>query len=122
MKQWIITVENPQKVGLYYFAGFYAGKAHWECSWCNTGKTKVYKTKSTVNKNVKKLKPLFPNCIIKVTEIGEGTTGAELHIYWPDQCTVEERYFSSFEEAEKYASDNGLESKDYDIYPMALAV
>jgi len=108
MKRYVISCENPQKVGTYYFCGFHRYKPTWESNMCRQGKTKGYKDYATVKQNIKRLKAIYPTCSFFLTEYGECTTGAILKIYWSDEVTVEERYFDTGADAEDYCKRNGV--------------
>ena len=113
MKRYVITCRHPKTVGIHFFCGFYKNQPKWESSTCVEGKYRVYKNCDTVKRNIKRLKALYPDIELYLTEYGECSTGADLKIYHADGITVETRHFSNKKDAEQYCKTNGI--SDYEI-------
>lgn len=120
MKRYVITCSHPKTVGINFFCGFYKNKAKWESCTCLEGKYRVYKNIDTVRRNIKRLKVLYPDIELYLTEHGECSTGADMKIYHQDGVTVEIRHFSNQEEAEQYCKANGI--SDYEIEAVRIKV
>ena len=60
---YIIVAVDSRSVGEFYLSdktrNISRGIIHWECSWANSGTTKVYKNKSNAEKVMKRLTPLY---------------------------------------------------------------
>ena len=113
MKRYVITCRHPKTVGLYFLCGFYRNSPKWESSMCSEGKYKVYKNSDTVKRIIKRLKALYPDIELYLTEHGECSTGADLKIYHADGVTVETRHFHNKSETEQYCKANDI--SDYEI-------